>query len=194
MPDVSSTISRGIGPRFGGGVRFAVRRGSQHPPVTAAGLWAFGYVTLSITGQPYSLRVLYAGWQQLPEPLLRDDPLGSVWHLHIQPPVWNLLTGAVDAWSPLGLGPTHRAISLMVGALLAAAICSTLRHLGASPAVAIALAALATLNTQVLRHAFEPQYDLATTALVAGLVWSVARPRTDGGPCWLHRCWRPHSC
>jgi hypothetical protein len=161
------------------GARLGPRLSST--PVRAAAGWAVVYALLSATGQGYRLRVLYGGWQMLPEPALHADPIGSVWNLHIQPPVWNLLLGLVDAASPFGLEASHRIISLCTGMVLAAAIAATLGHLGASRRRALALTAVATLNTEPLKHAFEPRYDFAVTALLALLVWSVARLGTSRG-------------
>lgn len=146
-------------------------------------MWVAVWLTLALTGHPYSYRALYAGWQFLPVEPLAADPLGSVWHLHIQPPLWNLLVGGIDAWSPLGVRWSHRLVSLGSGACLAAAVCATLGRLGAGARLALALTAVATLNTQVLAHAFEPRYDLAVTALLASLVWAVAR--IGVGPGWF---------
>jgi hypothetical protein len=146
-------------------------------PVVAGALWAAHWIVLSVTGQPYSIRVIYAGWQFLPADALGDDPVGSVWNLHIQPPLWNLLVGGVDAWSPFGPLATHRAISLVLGTVLAAAVATTLRNLGASRLVAVLLTVAATMNSQVMANAFEPRYELAVTTMLAVLVWAVSDDR-----------------
>ncbi len=143
-------------------------------PFLSGVLWAANWIVLSATGQPYSVRVLYAGWQFLPVDSLRDDPFGSVWNLHIQPPGWNLLVGMVAAWSPVGQVTSHRAISLVLGVTLAAAVASTLRNLGASNRAAVLLTVVATMNSQVMANAFEPRYDLAVTTMLAVLVWAVS--------------------
>lgn len=145
----------------------------------AAAGWAIVWVALLATGQGYSIRVLYAGWQMVPYEALVDDPAGSLWHLHTQPPLWNLQAGVVGAVSP-GTTVGHAAVSLVTGCVLAAAVCATLRRFGASTWTAWALTAAATLNTQVLVYAFRPQYDLAVAALIAVLVWSVARLEPAG--------------
>jgi hypothetical protein len=126
-------------------------------------------------GHAYSVRVLYAGWQFLPADALADHPIRAVWHLHHQPPVWNLLVGGVAAWTPIGLVASHALISVATGMALAATVTATLVQLGVSPRRAVLLAIVATANTQIVWHAFEPRYDLAVAALLALLVWSVAR-------------------
>jgi hypothetical protein len=142
--------------------------------VVAAVGWAIVWTGLLATGQAYSTRALYGGWQMLPYDALVDDPLGSVWRLHVQPPLWNLQVGVIGAASPSDV-VGQAVVSLACGMLLAASICATLRRFGASVGVAWALTAVATLNTQVLAHAFTAQYDLAVAMLIAALVWSVAR-------------------
>ncbi len=145
------------------------------PAVWAASFWVANWCALLIAGHRYSIRVLYAGWQMLPADGLADHPLRAVWHLHHQPPLWNLLLGGVSAWSPLSLVVSHAAISVAAGAALAAVVADTLNLMGASRRLAAGLAVAATANTQVMQHAFEPRYDLAVAALVAGIVWAVAR-------------------
>jgi hypothetical protein len=148
---------------------------AHHPAAVAAASWTANWAALALLGHRYSVRVLYAGWQFLPADPLAADPVGSVWHLHHQPPLWNLLVGAVAAWSPFSLVASHAAISIVTGAVLAAAVADTLRLLGAGVRAATVLAVAATANTQVMQHAFEPRYDLAVAALLTLLVWAVAR-------------------
>lgn len=157
---------------------------AAHPAVVAAGSWAAIWSVLTVTGQGFALRTLYAGYQFAPADAAYDDPFATVWNLHIQPPLWNLWVAAVGAWSPLGLATSHRLAALVFGVVLAWSLCETLRLLGATAGVAVALTLLATANTHVLKHAFEPRYDFAVAALVSVLVWSVARLRGGDTPRW----------
>jgi len=145
------------------------------PPGIATVVWAGVWWLLTLTGQTYSLRALYAGYQIVPAEALLDDPLGSVWYLHIQPPTWNLLLGTVGGWSPFGLETSYQLLTLACGVVLASTLCATLGHLGAPRGWAIGLSLPATLTTQVLSHAFEPRYDFAVAAMLSALVWSVVR-------------------
>ena len=70
------------------------------PAAVAACAWTSVYLLLCATGQRFSTQFLDFAWQLLPTETLRANPLGSVWYLHIQPPIWNLIVGGVLAWSP----------------------------------------------------------------------------------------------
>ena len=130
---------------------------------------------LRVSGQGYSLRPVYAGYQFVPADDLFDSPVAAVWSLHIQPPVWNLVVGVAGGWSPLGDAPTLQLVTLALGAGLAASLCALLGALGAPPRWAVGLTAVATLNAQVMLHAFEPRYDLAVATLTCLLVWTTTR-------------------
>ena len=134
------------------------------------------WLLLRLTGQGYSLRPVYAGYQFVPATELFDAPIGSVWDLHIQPPVWNLVVGVAGGWSPLDADLTLQFVTLALGAGLAAALCALLVARGAPARWAVGLTAVATLNAQVMLHAFEPRYDLAVATLTCLLVWTTARP------------------
>lgn len=73
---------------------------AKRPAVAAAARWALAYVIVWTSGQRFSTAYLDYGWQMLPYDTLRADPLGSVWYLHIQPPLWNLTIGCIGRWSP----------------------------------------------------------------------------------------------
>ncbi|MEO6570536.1 MAG: hypothetical protein ABIO83_03225, partial [Ilumatobacteraceae bacterium] len=145
----------------------------RHPAVMAAAIWVAVFCVLTATGQPYSVRVIRVGWQVVPVEALESNPVAAVWDLHVQPPLWNLVLGAIVAWSPIGVTAAAWLLSAAVGALLAASIAATLDRLGAPVRATLVLTSIATCNTQILQHAFEPRYDLAVAALLAGLVWSI---------------------
>lgn len=150
-------------------------------PLSAALGWGAVWLLLRITGQSYSLRVLYAGYQFLPYEALKSNPFRAVLHLHIQPPMWNFIVGIVANTPWLSDSASFQALSLLTGMLLAGLVCAALIHIGARPRTSIALTAVATLNSALLSHAFEPRYDLFTAMLIAALVWSVARLRQHTG-------------
>lgn len=152
--------------------------GTAGPAAVAAAVWVVHWVVLRATGQGYSVRVLYAGWQFLPADAAAAAPLRSVWSLHTQPPGWNLLVGAIGAWSPVSVSASHQIVTVLLGAALAASIAGTLRALDVPARWAIGVTAIATMNSQVMSNAFEPRYDLAVTALLAVLVWAAVRFRT----------------
>jgi hypothetical protein len=149
-------------------------------PILSAVTWAGTWCLLRLTGQSYSLRVLYAGYQMLPFDELRANPLRAVWHLHTQPPLWNLLVGLTARLPWLSDAASFQLLSLLTGAAIAWFICSSLIHLGSTRSLAVAVTGVATLNTTLMSHAFEPRYDLLVAMLVSSIIWSVARLRRQG--------------
>jgi hypothetical protein len=156
-----------------------MKRLIARPAIAAVGAWTTIYVVLCATGQQFSTQYLDIAWQLIPTETLRADPLGSVWYLHIQPPLWNLIVGSVLAWSPI-----HDAISLQLvqfafGALSVAMLASLLARLLARPVISVVIATLAMLDPQVLANAFTPTYELATTCGLIALLWLVViQPRS----------------
>ncbi len=64
-------------------------------------VWLLVLLGVDLTGTtstPTSFKNL---WQLVPYENLTADPFGSVWNLHIQPPLWNLAIGLIGRWSPL---------------------------------------------------------------------------------------------
>ena len=147
----------------------ARRRGTGEPAVAAA-LWAAVYAAVSVTGERLSTTVLEVQWQLLPLDVLRAHPFRSVWHLHTQPPLWNLLVGCIDRWSPLSLAVSMQLVLVASGCVLAACIAWILRALGLARTPVLVLTAIATLNGSVLFAALRPQYELPVAAMLAGLV------------------------
>jgi hypothetical protein len=133
--------------------------------------WAVVYLAVWITGERLATEPLVTQWQLLPLDALADDPIGSVWHLHIQPPLWNLAVGALARWSPASLAVSLQLLLLASGATLAAAVTATLRNLGATRGWAFGLTAVGTLNGGILLAGFRPQYELPVAAMLAGVVW-----------------------
>ncbi|MEY2401306.1 MAG: hypothetical protein QOJ08_1417 [Ilumatobacteraceae bacterium] len=149
------------------------------PAIIAAGAWTAIYLLLCATGQRFSTQYLDIAWQLIPRDTLRADPLGSVWHLHIQPPLWNLLVGAVLAWSPLPDAISLQLVQFAFGVLSVAMLASVLARLFARPVLGAVLATLAMLDPQVFASAFTPTYELPTTCGLIAVLWLVvARPRS----------------
>jgi hypothetical protein len=125
---------------------------------------------VAITGQRFSTAYLDYGWQIIPWDVLTDQPLSSVWYLHVQPPLWNLvlgLLGWINPWSDAG---ALLVLQMAFGAATAAGAAHLARLVGLASGPSIAVALVATLHPEVLKNAFEPTYELAVAAL---LVWSV---------------------
>jgi hypothetical protein len=103
------------------------------PGLVAAGAWTSVYMLLWASGQRFSTRYLDIAWQLVPIETLRSDPIGSVWRLHIQPPMWNLLVGGVLAWSPLPDSISLQAVQFAFGIISVALLASLLARLFARP-------------------------------------------------------------
>lgn len=142
----------------------------RRPAWTAAGAWTTVTLLVALTGQRFSTAYLDYGWQIVPWDTLTEDPLGSVWYLHVQPPLWNLVLGVLGWASPATDAVTLLALQLVIGAFLAAGCVRLARLLGLGAGASLAVALLATLHPEVLKNAFDPTYELVVAAL---LVWTV---------------------
>jgi hypothetical protein len=155
----------------------AVRRGlvavrdsrllARRAAAVATVLWFCGYAAVSVTGQSFDASYLDYGWQLVPWTILRRDPIGSVWYLHTQPPLWNLTLGSLAKLSPFADSFTLHAFMLGVGLALVYVLVGVIRALGVSPLWSVILALVITLNPEVLHNAFEPTYELAVALLLA---------------------------
>ena len=140
------------------------------PGFVAGVVWTFVYSVLVITGQRFDAAYLDYGWQLIPWNVLTDDPIRSVWYLHIQPPGWNLVLGLAGWASPLGDRITVQAVMFVfgvAGAVLAARLAG---RLGLGRRASTVVAIVATGNPEVLRGAFEPTYELAIGTLLLAAV------------------------
>lgn len=132
----------------------------------AATGWLFGYLLVVATGQKFDTRYLDFGWQLVPWDILSHAPWSSVWYLHIQPPLWNLVLG-VSAWSsPFGDASTLQVVMASFGVLAAASAAALGERLGLRRSTAICVALVATLHPETLKGAFEPTYELPVAALL----------------------------
>ena len=149
------------------------------PAAAAACAWTTVYLLLCATGQRFSTQFLDIAWQLIPTDMLRADPLGSVWYLHIQPPIWNLTVGAVLAWSPAPDAISLQVLQFGFGVLSVALLASLLARLFERRWIGVVLATLTMLDPQVLAGAFTPTYELATTCGLIAVLWlAVVRPRS----------------
>ena len=148
------------------------------PAARGAAFWIAIYVAVWSTGQGFSTNFLKYGWQIVPWPTLRSHPFSSVWYLHIQPPLWNFILGSLGRWSPAPIAVTLQAASVGLGAVLAGTLASLLVRIDVSQRAAVVVALIATVNPPVLRLAFDAQYELFVSVLLAVLLWAVAAPAT----------------
>lgn len=146
----------------------------RHAGPRAAVGWLVAYVAVCATGQRFDPSYLNYGWQLIPWDILSTDPLRSVWYLHVQPPLWNLLLGSAARLSPFGDAVTLQVVMAafgVMGAWLAAVLA---RRLGMGRNWSVATALVVTLNPEVLKGAFEPTYELAVGVMLLAVLVAVA--------------------
>lgn len=140
----------------------------------AALIWFAVYVLVCLTGQRFNTDYLNFGWQLIPWDILSADPLRSVYYLHIQPPLWNLLLGTTAWVSPFSDRLTLQALMAIIGIAVAWLAAVLARRLGLSRNTAVVVALIATLHPEVFKGAFEPTYELATAGLLLLVLIAVA--------------------
>jgi len=122
--------------------------------------------------------------QLLDPPLLQERLLESLWHLHAQPPLLNLLSGLALEMSPEDPGRPLAVLFLLAGGVTCLSLFSVLRdlRLGAWLAGGLALAATATPTVLVYEHWFF--YPHLAAALITATGALLLRSRDEPGP-WL---------
>ncbi|QXC60177.1 hypothetical protein KSP35_17755 [Aquihabitans sp. G128] len=173
-----------------GGARGQARARRQHPwsirqrlggaTVAAAG------VAVVVATMVHARVALYRedfgiSWQLLEQHALEKDPLGSVWYLHIQPPLHNLVIGSVLRWSPFPAMGTI--LVLYVASLLAIALLLTdlLSRWRVHPVLAGLFTAIALCNPNLLSTIVVASYEVPVTLLLVASVWWFQRQLQDPG-------------
>jgi hypothetical protein len=122
-----------------------------------------------ISGAIYSDGFLDGGWQLVPRETLRHHLFGSVWYLHIQPPLYNLTIGILLRAPLSDRVVTH--IFILACSLMSAI---GLHRLGVlfdfSGSVAAVLATVLLADPFMIRYELEPTYEIPVLAL---LVWAL---------------------
>jgi hypothetical protein len=138
----------------------------------AAVAWALPRV-----GKGVQMTELASSWQLVDLGTLGDDPLGSVWYLHTQPPLYNLLVGLV-VWLPLPIAGALFVLymaCLIVTGLLLQDLLAEPRGLGIHPTVAGAVAALAVVGPALLATIRLASYEVPVAMLLVAVVWAAQR-------------------
>jgi hypothetical protein len=127
---------------------------------------------------------LGSSWQLLDLRTLEHDLAGSLWYLHIQPPVHNLVVGLAI------LGPTPvvgtlfvlYVLTLIATGLLLQGI---LVRWGLGPIAAGVIAAVAMANPSLLGTIHIASYEVPVSMLVVGSLWAVQRHLDEPRLRWL---------
>lgn len=101
--------------------------------VAIALLFVVSRAILAWCGVTFGTFLLFRGWQSVDPDLLRDRLVETLWHLHAQPPLFNLGLGLVYRWFPEAAWiPVLHALYLGMGLLLSVGLLSlagrVLRH------------------------------------------------------------------
>jgi hypothetical protein len=154
-----------------------------HLTVTLVSKTVFG---ISITDIPDRLTVWDWYWQTLPYGLLRDELLTSIWHLHAQPPLFNLFGGVLIKL----FGPGHLEAMHYTHALLGALACGMLfiiaeRASGSRP-LALIVALAAVFNPALILYEGYMLYTVLTTFLIVLLLFWLALYAGSRRPAYLY--------
>ena len=150
------------------------------PVVAVVAAW----ITLDLAGRGVQRRELAFSWQLVDLDVLGNDIAGSLWHLHTQPPLHNLLVGLVLA-GPL---PVDGTLFVLYGATLVASallLHDTLVRLGTGPIVAGVVAAFALIQPGLLDTIYLMSYEVPVATLLVGALWAVVRYMETPTMRWL---------
>jgi hypothetical protein len=113
----------------------------------------------------------YEFWQFLPIPLLKHHLLQSIWYLHSQPPIFNLLTGLLLKLPQGAQQPVAQLAFAALGLVLVIAVFLILIELGVPSWPAAIIAALVMLDPAIVLYEnwFFYAYPTAVTMTVGTL-------------------------
>ena len=83
-----------------------------------AGAFVISRLAAFLAGVRFDAGFLDLALQHLDNAMLRDHLVESIWYLHTQPPLWNLVLGLVLDFSPLDPGVSFGLLFLTLGAVL----------------------------------------------------------------------------
>lgn len=114
---------------------------------------------------------LASSWQLIDLPVLERDPFGSVWYLHTQPPLHNLLIGSILRWSPVP--PLGLIFVLYLASLVGAALLFTdvLSKWNVRPWVAGLISGLCFANPNLLSTIGIASYEVPVAFLMMAVLW-----------------------
>jgi hypothetical protein len=161
-------------------------RNMPSPPLVFLGLFALSRIAISIAGIAPDPAIVGEFWQHLDIALLHSDPLGSLWNLQAQPPLWNAVLalavaiGGPDAGAVAAIiHAFHIALSAIGGLLFM----SVLVRIGTPRFGAAILAAAALCLPSMIYYENLVFYSHLTFVHVMALVWLLFRIER-GGPLW----------
>lgn len=127
------------------------------------------------SGATIDRRSLAVSWQLVDLHVLRDDPFGSVWYLHTQPPLYNLTVGAVLRWSPFPAIGTLFVLYVICLAVAGALLVDLFGRWGIHPLLAGGIVALALTAPPILTTIVHGSYEVPLAALLVAATWTLQR-------------------
>ncbi|NOZ02285.1 MAG: hypothetical protein GXP54_10410, partial [Deltaproteobacteria bacterium] len=122
--------------------------------------------------------------QILDPPLLTDHLLQSLWYLHAQPPLFNLLTGVVMKCAPTSFPAVFLAIFLVIGFATLAFTALSLTRLGFNRWLALAVSLAFTCAPPFVIYENWYFYPHICMFLLAAAAWLFLRSGGRPGP-WM---------
>jgi hypothetical protein len=102
----------------------------------------------------------------IPPPLLRTDLLRSVYYLHTQPPLWNLILGLILKLGRESWPHYYLAMSLGLGLVLQSSLFTLMRQLGIGRVPAFVAACVYMMTPQVIAYENHLGYDYMSASLL----------------------------
>jgi hypothetical protein len=132
-------------------------------------------VAIALLGFHFDTRQLPHAVQNVDPELLRRHLAQSIWYLHGQPPLWNLLEGVVLKLAPTHWGAVFHALFVVLGVVETFALYLLLRGFGLRDAVAVVLTALLVVAPATLVYENLLFYDYPTLVLLTCAALAVQR-------------------
>jgi hypothetical protein len=154
------------------------QRGLRWPrplgPAAVLSVFALSRVLAAQAGVRFDASQLAIYWQFADPKLLKSHLLGTVFYLHIEPPLFNLFLGTVLRWSPFSATASFHLVYLVLGAALTLGLYDLARQLGASRRVAVTVTVLITCSPATLLYEnflfYEYPVALGLVAMAVALV------------------------
>lgn len=149
-------------------------------------LFGLSRLTIQALGVAPDPAVVVNHWQHVDLAMLASDPIGTLWALHAQPPLWNgVLAIATAVVGPDGDAVTQAIVSLntVMSACAGLMLMSMLGRLGFGPLAAGVFVLAAMCTPTVIYYELLAFYPHFTFFLIALLAWLLQKVRREG-PLW----------
>jgi hypothetical protein len=141
-------------------------------------------VSLLVQADGMSGGELASSWQVLDLHALQSDPFGSLWYLHTQPPVHNMVV-AVAIFAPAPIVGTLFVLYIVTLIVTGLLLHGLLVRWGLGPLAAGVVAALAMANPNLLGTIHIASYEVPVAMFVIGSLWAAQRYLDEPRLRWL---------